>query len=246
MSSNLNTSISNELPQHVAIIMDGNNRWAEQRKLLRTQGHLAGTKTVKTILTHATCLGIRYLTLYAFSFENWKRPAWEVNSLMKIFVQKINEELPSLHKNQVHLRVIGDLSLLPTKTREKLDFATKSTQNNPGIQLILAISYGSRQEIVQTCKIIAKKIKQNEMLISDINEDSFAQHLNTADTPDPELLIRAGGLHRLSNYLLWQIAYSEIYVTPTLWPDFNEKDFDKAISFYQNTERKFGNSTKAP
>ncbi len=233
-----------KLPEHIAIIMDGNGRWAQKKGKKRIFGHKNGVISVKKIVEASAELGIKYLTLYVFSTENWKRPKYEVNALMNLLVTTINKEINTLNDNNIRLLTIGDLNSLPKNCNKKLMQAIKSTSNNTRLTLVLALSYSSRWEIVNATKNIAQKIKNNEISINDINQNLFESFLTTSLIPDPELLIRTSGEYRISNFLLWQIAYSELYFTKKLWPDFREEDLYKAIIDYQERERRFGKISK--
>ena len=228
------------LPRHVAIIMDGNGRWAKSRNQPRIFGHRAGVKTVRRITELAGELNLEALTLYTFSSENWKRPKVEVSALMNLLLDTITREVDDLHRNNVKLTVIGDLSAMPEAPRKGMLDGVRRTAGNTGLNLNLALNYGGRQEIMQAVKTIATEIKNDELQVSDINDELFAKHLYTADIADPDLLIRTSGEFRLSNFLLWQLAYTEIFVTPVYWPAFSEKDFLEAISNYQQRERRYG------
>lgn len=232
----------NRIPQHVAIIMDGNGRWAKAKGMPRSMGHQAGVETVNTITTAATNLGVKYLTLYTFSTENWNRPADEVAALMGLIMTELKEEL--FMKNNVRFRYIGDFDRLPENVQQLMRNLEEQTKNNDKMTLVIAISYSSRWELTNAAQQLAQKIKAGELNPEDIDENSFSQHLNTHFMPDPELLIRTGGELRLSNYLLWQCAYSELYFCDTFWPDFNEEDFCKAIYDYQQRERRFGKTSE--
>jgi undecaprenyl diphosphate synthase len=230
------------LPKHIAITMDGNGRWAEGKGKFRVFGHQHGVKSVKEAVETAAEIGIKYLTLYAFSTENWNRSEREVNALMTLLISTISKETKSLMKNDICLNTIGKLSQLPKKCKQELEQAVEKTKNNKRMTLILALSYSGRWEIVNAVNKIIHDSKNN--LTKEITEDTFQQYLNTKGVPDPELLIRTSGEHRISNFLLWQIAYSELYFTDTLWPDFRKEDLIKAIIDYQKRERRFG-KTKA-
>ncbi|MCM1164255.1 MAG: isoprenyl transferase [Muribaculaceae bacterium] len=229
------------LPEHVAIIMDGNGRWARARGMERSLGHAEGVNTVRRITEAASEIGVKYLTLYTFSTENWNRPAQEVEALMHLIVMAIERETPDLIKNNVRLTMIGDIMRLPAEARQRLEKCMADTSHCTGLTLTLALSYSSRWEIMRAARLFAEDvaagIRQPSEMISD---DIFASYLATAGMPDPDLLIRTGGDHRVSNYLLWQIAYSEIFVTDTFWPDFSKEEFYGAIANYQNRERRFG------
>ena len=228
------------LPKHVAITMDGNGRWAEGKGKFRVFGHQHGVKAVRETVEAAAEIGIKFLTLYAFSTENWKRSEREVNALMTLLISTISKETKTLMKNDICLNAIGNLSQLPKKCEQELEEAIEKTKNNKRMMLILALSYSGRWEIVNA----VNKIMKEKTLGKEITEETFQQYLNTKGVPDPELLIRTSGEHRISNFLLWQIAYSELYFTDTLWPDFRKEDLIKAIIDYQKRERRFG-KTKA-
>lgn len=231
---------TNKIPRHVAIIMDGNGRWARQRGLERSAGHVEGVNTVRRITTAASELGIEYLTLYAFSTENWNRPQEEVDILMHLIVTAIERETPDLIKNGVRLRVIGDMSRVPDEARHRLEKCIEDTSHGNGLVLVLAISYSSRWEITEAARRIAAQVENKSLNKEDITPETIAANLETAGMPDPDLLIRTGGDMRVSNYLLWQIAYTEIIFTPTYWPDFQKTDLEDAISEYNSRERRFG------
>jgi len=228
------------LPKHIAIIMDGNGRWAKQRGKLRTFGHYHGVKSVRESAEAAAEIGIKYLTLYAFSTENWKRPKSEVNALMKLLVRTIHNETKTLHDNKISLMAIGDLDSLPQVTRDELSEAIKDTQHYDRMKLILALSYSSRWEITNAARLIARKVEAKEISSEKIDQALFESCLITHSIPDPELLIRTSGEFRISNFLLWQIAYAELFFTPKLWPDFRKEDLYEAIVDYQKRERRFG------
>ena len=233
----------NAIPRHVAVIMDGNGRWAKKRALNRLRGHKAGIEAVRETIRCANDLGVDYLTIYSFSTENWKRPEEEVKGLMELFAKTMLAEVDGLHEEHVRVRTIGDLSLLPQETRLAFEEAWEKTKNNSGMTLVVAVNYGSRQEIlhaVNACVQRALEEGANSQHLSEITEDLFAQGLYTADIPDPELLIRTSGEMRVSNFLLWQIAYTEFVCTDVLWPDFNRYDFLKALLEYQSRDRRFG------
>ncbi len=235
------TDIQNgRIPKHVAIIMDGNGRWAKKHGNERIYGHQHGVKSVKNVVEEASRIGVKYLTLYAFSTENWNRPKYEVDALMSLLVSTIHSELKLLNDNNVSLGAIGDLDSLPSDVRKELNDAIEVTSKNDGLKLILALSYSSRWEIINAVKNIAKDIKTNKIDVTDINEELFSDYLTTKGIPDPDLLIRTSGEIRLSNFLLWQLSYTEFYFTEKLWPDFGKEDFLNAIFAYQNRERRFG------
>ncbi|MDR2843079.1 MAG: isoprenyl transferase [Candidatus Symbiothrix sp.] len=228
------------LPQHIAIIMDGNGRWAQKNGLERYMGHQEGAVSVRKIVEAAGEIGINYLTLYAFSTENWNRPQEEVDALMALLITTIQRETPDLMKNNVRLQAIGDLERLPQKSKDELSGCIQETSVNTGLTLILALSYSSRWEISKATREIAQAVQAGRLALADINESVVAEHLTTQQWPDPDLLIRTGGEHRISNYLLWQLAYAELYFTPVFWPDFREKDLLEAILDFQKRERRFG------
>lgn len=228
------------IPPHIAVIMDGNGRWAKERNLPRTMGHRAGMDTIRKIVKESSKLGVRYLTLYAFSTENWKRPEDEVTALMKLVVEFIGKEINELHKNEVVFNVIGDISKLPQVCQESIFSAKEKTKNNKGLTLNIALNYGGRDEIVSGVKKIAQEILDNNIKVEDIDEKVISNHLYTSGMPDPDIVIRPSGELRLSNYLLWQSAYSEFWFSNINWPDFTERDLHKAISDYQNRNRRFG------
>ena len=232
------------LPQHIAIIMDGNGRWAKKHGKQRTFGHQNGVNAVREAAESAAEIGIRYLTLYAFSTENWNRPKYEIDALMQLLVNTIDKETPTLNKNNIRLNAIGDIKSLPEKSYNQLLKTIKETATNDRMTLTLALSYSSRWEMVETVKLIANKIKKNELNVDDIDQQLISSYLNTSSMPDPELLIRTSGELRISNFLLWQIAYSELYFTSKLWPDFNKEDLYDAIIDYQNRERRFGKTSE--
>lgn len=230
----------NKIPKHVAIIMDGNGRWAEKHGSKRAFGHEQGVESVRSTVEGAGDIGIQYLTLYAFSTENWERPQNEVDALMSILVQAIENETESLMENNVRLRAIGDLNKLPVNVQEKLNDCIKNLDSNTGLTLVLALSYSSKWEIIEAVKKIATDINANKLNPFEIDDKLFENYLLTKDFPDPELLIRTSGEYRISNFLLWQIAYAELYFTDKLWPDFREEDLFKAVFDFQNRERRFG------
>ncbi|TAE73425.1 MAG: isoprenyl transferase [Bacteroidetes bacterium] len=236
--------IPENLPKHIAIIMDGNGRWAKKKGAMRVFGHQNAIKSVRETMETCAELGIDYVTLYAFSTENWQRPKEEVEALMNLLVNTIHKETPTLLKNNIKLLSIGDNSKLPQKCQKNLTDAIQKTAHCTGLTLVLALSYSGRWEITEAMKKIAQKMEQKEITIDQINENLIAQYLETADIPDPELLIRTSGEMRISNFLLWQLAYTEIFVTPTLWPDFRKKDVIDAILDYQKRERRFGKTSE--
>jgi len=228
------------LPQHVAIIMDGNGRWAKEQGKLRVFGHKNGVKAVKDTVEGAVELGLKYLTLYAFSTENWNRPQQEVTALMELLVKTITKETATLMKHQIRLNAIGDLTSLPATCYQELMEAMEKTSANTKCTLTLALSYSSRWELTEALKMVAIKVKIGELNPEDITEQLLSEHLTTAGLPDPELMIRTSGELRLSNFMLWQLAYTELYFTPKLWPDFRREDLNEAIINFQKRERRFG------
>ncbi len=228
----------NNIPQHIAIIMDGNGRWAKLRGLERSQGHQAGAATVRKLVEHALNLGVRYLTLYTFSTENWNRPIAEVAALMALLFESIEEEI--FVKNNVAFRIIGDLDKLPENVRERLNACVERTANNDSMTLVLALSYSAKWEITEAVRSIASKVKAGELALEDINDTVISSELTTNFMPDPDLLIRTGKEQRLSNFLLWQAAYSEFYFTEVLWPDFDKEELYKAVYEYQQRQRRYG------
>ena len=234
----------NNIPKHVAIIMDGNGRWAKQKGEMRIFGHTNGVESVRESLTAAAEIGVKYLTLYAFSTENWNRPKEEVAALMDLLVKAIYDEVEELNEKGVRLETIGNTSILPTSCEEALAKAKDRTKNNNKITLILALSYSSRWEIAQAVKTMAEESISGKLDVETINEDLISSYLSTSDFPDPELLIRTSGENRVSNFLMWQLAYTELYFTETLWPDFKKEHFFKAIKDYQDRERRFGKTSE--
>ncbi len=245
MTAQLLTSLSPELnqtkiPQHVAVIMDGNGRWAKQKGLPRIEGHRRGANALKELLRYCKDLGIKTLTAYAFSTENWGRPKGEVNFLMTLFERLLQKELQEMEEEEVCINFIGDLTPLPKSLQQEMHRSMERTKNNQGVFFNVAINYGSRHEMINACRAIAEKVQQGELSADAINEDAISQHLYTSASPDPDLLIRTSGEMRLSNFLLWQLAYTEIYVTETLWPDFDSSQFDRALASFQQRDRRFG------
>lgn len=232
--------IPGKLPRHVAIIMDGNGRWAKKHGKLRIFGHNNGVKAVRDTVEGAAEIGVEYLTLYAFSTENWNRPKFEVNALMELLISTISKETATLMKNNIRLAAIGDLTSLPKKCYKELMSAIEKTSGNTQMTLVLALSYSSRWEIVNAVKQIATKVKSGQLDIENLNDEVFSAHLCTAGMPDPELLIRTSGEERISNFLMWQISYAELCFTEKLWPDFRREDLFEAIINYQSRERRFG------
>lgn len=232
------------VPTHVAIIMDGNGRWAKQRGQDRLVGHHNGVISVRAITETATELGIKYLTLYTFSTENWNRPQEEIDGLMNLLVDNIVKETPTFHQNNIRFSAIGDLERMPKKTAERLNQCIEDTANNSGLTLILALSYSSRWELTHAMRLMAADVASGNLAVETINESTVSAYLQTKAIPDPDLLIRTGGEVRISNFLLWQIAYSELYFTDIFWPDFREEEFYKAIIEYQKKERRFGKTSE--
>lgn len=229
-----------KLPEHIAVIMDGNGRWAKGRMQPRVFGHKNGVKAVREITEASAELGVKYLTLYAFSTENWNRPSFEVNTLMRLLVDTIGREVKTLNKNNIRLNAIGDLSKLPTKTRAALLEGIESTKNNTRMDLVLALNYSGRWDILNATKTIAQQIERQELKLEEITEATYKAALSTAKFPDPDLMIRTSGETRLSNFLLWELSYAEFQFIPTLWPDFTKKHLYECILNYQNKERRFG------
>ncbi len=227
-------------PRHVAIIMDGNGRWAQERGLPRLEGHRAGAKTVRDITTYCRELGVRYLTLYAFSSENWGRPEAEVSGLMSLLQDYLKDERATLLKNRIELCTIGATDKLPLVVRALLGAVKEATRGLDGMRLTLALSYGSRDEIVRAVRAVAADVKRGALAVGDIGPEHIEAHLDSAGTPDPDLLIRTSGEMRISNFMLWQLAYTELYITPHAWPDFTRARFDEALASYQGRQRRFG------
>ena len=236
--------IQDRIPRHIAIIMDGNGRWAKRQGMARMFGHRQGVETVHRITEAAAELGVEYLTLYAFSTENWNRPKEEVDALMVLLVDTIVKETPTLMKNNVSLQTIGDLSRLPQATRNKFLECIEQTSQNTGLTLVIALSYSARWEMIEATKRIASAVKDGELLLEDINEEVLSNYMTTAQMPVPDLLIRTSGELRISNFLLWQLAYSELYFTNCLWPEFTNEEFYHAIVDYQHRERRFGKTSE--
>ena len=234
----------NNLPQHIAIIMDGNGRWAKKKGAMRIFGHRNAVQAVRDATEGCAELGVKYLTLYAFSTENWNRPKDEVDGLMELLVNTLKQEIKTLQDNQVKLKIIGDRSHLPGDCQKNLEWAMDQTKQNSGLTLVLALSYSGRWEILEAVKKMAKEITSGNLPASGINEKIFENFLETSGIPDPELLIRTSGEMRVSNFLLWQIAYTELFMTPTLWPDFRKENLYEAIWSYQQRERRFGKTSE--
>jgi undecaprenyl diphosphate synthase len=231
---------SGEIPTHIAIIMDGNGRWAKRRGLPRVAGHREGVRSVRDVVEACAQLGVKYLTLFAFSTENWRRPKEEIDTLMKLLIKTLRSETEKLHKNDIKLMAIGDIDSLPKEVRQELKDAMEKTKNNKRMVLNLALSYSGRWEIIEAVKEIARDVKKGKVKIEEIDDKLFSNYLKTAGIPDPDLLIRTSGELRISNFLLWQIAYTELYITDCLWPDFRRKHLYEAIRDYQRRERRFG------
>ena len=236
--------IAEKLPRHIAIIMDGNGRWAKEKGKDRLFGHYNGVESVRNIVEGCAELGIGYLTLYAFSTENWDRPKDEVTGLMELLVKTIRGEVATLNKNNIRLHVIGNIDMLPANAQDELNEACEETKTNTGLNLIMALSYSSRWEILNAVKNIATEIRTGNIQPNEITDEVFQQHLCTADFPDPELMIRTSGEYRISNFLLYQLAYSELYFTDTLWPDFRKENLYEALLDYQMRERRFGKTSE--
>lgn len=240
MSDLLSQIDKTRLPRHIAIIMDGNGRWAKEQGQDRLFGHFHGVESVRNIVEGCAELGVGYLTLYAFSTENWDRPEYEVVGLMELLVTTIRKEVDSLHKNNIKLHVIGDMSMLPEYARQELNEALQITKDNTGLNLIMALSYSGRWELLNAVKSIAWQVKKDNLKIEEIDQDTLKKHLTTSAFPDPELMIRTSGEYRISNFLLYQLAYAELYFTQVRWPDFRKENLYEAIVDYQSRERRFG------
>jgi undecaprenyl diphosphate synthase len=232
------------LPRHVAIIMDGNGRWAEQRGLSRLHGHRVGKDSVRAVVESARQLGIEYLSLFAFSTENWNRPPKEVDGLMHLLRRYLASELDKMMKHGIRLVAVGSLRRLPPAVREAMRAAVAATRKNKGMTVVLAVSYGGREEMTRAMRAMARKVQRGELAPADITEDAVRRHLATKDVPDPDLLIRTSGEMRVSNFYLWQLAYTEIYVTETMWPDFREREFVQALGFFGQRQRRFGRTAE--
>ena len=229
-----------KVPAHIAIIMDGNGRWAKSRFMPRTYGHKVGVETIRKVVKECSRLGVKYLTLYAFSTENWKRPKDEVSALMGLLVKYLRNELEELHKNNVKILTIGDISKLPQACIEELDHAKEKTKDNTGLVMSLALNYGGRNDLVNAVKNISQEVVDGKISVDEIGDDLISSHLSTKESPDPDLVVRTSGEQRLSNFLLWELAYSEFYFADIHWPDFDEKELQKAIFAYQSRDRRFG------
>lgn len=234
----------NLLPEHIAIIMDGNGRWAEEKGQDRLIGHINGVESVRNVVEGAAEIGIKYLTLYTFSKENWDRPQYEVDGLMELFIDTIKKEIPVLNKNNIRLHFIGDLAMLPAHAYSQLQESVTETSSNTGLNLIIALSYGSRWEIADSAKRLSLDVKEGKIMPENITEDLFHSYLITNPFPDPELMLRTSGEYRISNFLLYQLAYAELYFTNILWPDFRKENLYEAIADYQKRERRFGKTGK--
>jgi undecaprenyl diphosphate synthase len=230
----------NRLPRHIAIVMDGNGRWAELRRLPRITGHRAGIESVRQVIKTCVKEGIEALTLFAFSSENWQRPEQEVNDLMEIFITAFKTELKKLHKNNIHLRIVGDHSRFNLHLQEWIQKAEQLTHHNSGLKLIIAANYGGRWDVTQAMQRIGKRLLDGQIALTEINSDLISSQLSLADLPDPDLFIRTSGEQRISNFLIWQLAYSELYFTDILWPDFGENEFKAALFYYATRQRRFG------
>ncbi len=235
---------THNMPQHIAVIMDGNGRWAKKQGLMRVRGHEKGAKAVRETVETCAELGIKNLTLYAFSTENWKRPKLEVDTLMRLLVSSLKKELPTLQKNNISLKAVGSLELLPKTAQKELQEVITATENNNHMNLTLALSYGSREELITVIKNVANKVKEGEIEVENINQDTINGLLYTNYMPDVDLLIRTSGEQRISNFLLWQIAYAELYFTDVLWPDFRKEHLIEALKNYQDRERRFGKTSE--
>ncbi|MCW9012828.1 MAG: isoprenyl transferase [Gammaproteobacteria bacterium] len=238
IDKNKNTDLV--LPRHVVIVMDGNGRWAKKRYMPRSAGHHAGVKATRKTVENCLVNNIKVLTLFAFSSENWKRPEQEVNSLMELFVSALQAEVKELHKQNIKICFIGECSAFSEKLQEKIRQASELTHENTGMVLNIAVSYGGRWDIAQACKIIAEKIVDKKLDVSDINAELLSQYVCLADLPEPDLFIRTGGEKRISNFLIWQLAYTELYFSDVLWPDFDQKELEKAIHWFSGRQRRFG------
>ena len=240
----MNSNKTSALPSHIAIIMDGNGRWANNRGLPRAAGHRAGVKTLRSIVERCVARNIHVLTVYAFSSENWGRPGQEVSFLLDLFMTALNEEVDALHENDVRLKFIGERSAFPDKLQETIATAEKLTEGNKGLNLNIAANYGGRWDIIEVARKLALQVANQDLKADDINENLFSQKLSLADLPEPDLFIRTGGEQRVSNYLLWQIAYTELYFTDLLWPEFSQKALDDAINWFEGRQRRFGKTSE--
>ena len=227
-------------PKHVVVVMDGNGRWAKKRLMPRTAGHHAGVKSTRKVVEAAVKEGIRALTIFAFSSENWKRPEQEVSSIMELFVSTLQSEVESLHKQKVRVRFIGECSAFSEKLQQKIQAATQLTQDNTGLQLNIAVNYGGRWDVAEACKNIAARVQAGDISVADINAEMVNEHICLSELPEPDLFIRTGGEQRISNFLIWQLAYTELYFTDTLWPDFGSQQFQEALNWFEGRQRRFG------
>ena len=232
-----NTSVK---PKHVVVVMDGNGRWARKRLMPRTAGHHAGVKSTRKVVEASVKEGIQALTIFAFSSENWKRPEQEVSSIMELFVSTLQSEVESLHKQNVRVRFIGECSAFSEKLQQKIQAATQLTKDNAGLQLNIAVNYGGRWDVAEACKNIAAKVQAGDINIADINAEMINEHICLSELPEPDLFIRTGGEQRISNFLIWQLAYTELYFTDTLWPDFGPQQFQEALNWFEGRQRRFG------
>ena len=228
------------LPRHVAIVMDGNGRWAKKRLLPRSAGHQAGVKSTRKVVELCVARGIEVLTLFAFSSENWKRPAQEVSSLMELFISTLQSEIEALHRQNIRIRFIGECAAFSTKLQKKINQAEDLTADNRGLQLNIAVNYGGRWDIAQACQAIAEQVKQQKLTVSEIDAELVNQYISLSQLPEPDLFIRTGGERRISNFLMWQLAYTELYFCDHLWPEFDEQAFDQAIDWFAGRQRRFG------
>ena len=233
-------AFASAIPQHVAVIMDGNGRWAKQKGMPRIKGHQAGVNAAKTIVEAAVKAKINYLTLFAFSSENWRRPEAEVEHIFQLFLEVLHHDLEELHSQQIKIQIIGDKAGLSQDSQQAITVAEQLTADNQGLHLIIALNYGGRWDLCQAAQRMAQAVQQGKLMIQEITPDQFAQYLSTAGIPDPDLFIRPSGEQRISNFLLWQLAYAELYFSAVYWPDFNEEEFAKALAFYQSRQRRFG------
>lgn len=231
---------SDDKPQHIVVVMDGNGRWAKKRLMPRTAGHHAGVKSTRKVVEECVKAKIQALTIFAFSSENWKRPEQEVSSLMELFVSTLQTEVESLHKQNVRVRFIGECSAFSETLQQKINAAIELTINNTGLQLNIAVNYGGRWDIAEACKIIASKVQSGELQLDDVNAELVNEYINLRELPEPDLFIRTGGEKRISNFLIWQLAYTELYFTDVLWPDFKSEDFADALNWYAARQRRFG------
>ncbi len=229
-----------QLPAHIAIIMDGNGRWAKQRQLPRYKGHQAGKQTVKTVIQYLAKLNVQALTLFTFSSENWRRPKKEVDLLMKLFADALAQEVEALHQNQIRLQIIGDRTALANNLQQAIIEAEQKTYHNTGMRVVLAVNYGGRWDLVNTMQGIARQVKHNQLAIDNISEQTLSQYVALADLPEPDLFIRTGGEQRISNFLLWQLAYTELYFTDCFWPDFGTEQLQQALQWFDQRQRRFG------